>query len=71
MCPSIPTRIHPYMSKLRLLLETDDENNELCLGGPVHAQDHGPGCSVAGVWNGCKAYGGGSYCMPIQDYNMR
>jgi len=25
MCPSVPTHIHPYMSKLRLLLETDDE----------------------------------------------
>ena len=31
MCPSVPTHIHPYMSKLRLLLETDDETNMLCL----------------------------------------
>ena len=31
MCPSVPTHIHPYMSKLRLLLKTDDETNELCL----------------------------------------
>ena len=25
MCPSVPTHIHPYMSKPKLLLETDDE----------------------------------------------
>ena len=31
MCPSVSTRIHLYMSKLRLLLETDDETNGLCL----------------------------------------
>jgi len=31
MCPSVPTHIHLYMSKLRLLLETDDETNGLCL----------------------------------------
>jgi len=29
--PSVPTHIHPYMSKLRLLLETDNETNGLCL----------------------------------------
>jgi len=31
MCHSVPTHIHPYMSKLRLLLETDDEIYGLCL----------------------------------------
>jgi len=31
MYPSVPTHIHPYMSKPRLLLETDDETNVLCL----------------------------------------
>jgi len=31
MCPNVPTHIHPYMSKLRLLFETDDETNGLCL----------------------------------------
>ena len=31
MCPSVPTHIYPYMSKLRLLLETNDETNGLCL----------------------------------------
>ena len=31
MCPSVPIHIHQYMSKLRLLLETDDEINGLCL----------------------------------------
>jgi len=31
MCPSIPTYIHPYMSKPRLLLEINDETNGLCL----------------------------------------
>jgi len=30
-CPSVSTHIHPYMSKLRLLLETNDETNESCL----------------------------------------
>jgi len=25
VCPSVPIHIHPYMSKLRLLLKTDDE----------------------------------------------
>jgi len=31
MFPTVPTHIHPYMSKLRLLLETDNETNMLCL----------------------------------------
>jgi len=31
MCHSVPTHIHPYMSKSRLLLKTDDETNGLCL----------------------------------------
>ena len=31
MYPNVPTHIHPYMSKLRLLLKTDDETNGLCL----------------------------------------
>jgi len=31
MCPSVPTHIHLYMSKLRLLLEADDKTNVLCL----------------------------------------
>jgi len=31
MCPSVPTHIHPYMSKLRMLLETNNETNRLCL----------------------------------------
>jgi len=31
MCPSVLTHIHPYISKLRLLLETDEETNVLCL----------------------------------------
>ena len=29
--PSVPTYIHPYMSKMRLLLKTDDETNGLFL----------------------------------------
>ena len=29
--PSVPTHIHPYMSKPRLLLKTGDEINVLCL----------------------------------------
>ena len=33
MCPSVPTHIDPYMSKSRLLLETDDMINVLCLSG--------------------------------------
>jgi len=52
MCPSVLTHIHPYMSKLRLLLKTDDETNGLIFTmGPVHARNHGLGCSVAGVRN--------------------
>ena len=31
MYPSVPVHIYPYMSKLKLLLETDDETNGLCL----------------------------------------
>jgi len=31
MCASLPTHIHSYMSKLRLLLETDDKTNGVCL----------------------------------------
>ena len=31
MCPSVPTQINSYMSKSRLLLETNDETNEFCL----------------------------------------
>ena len=31
MCPNVPIHIHPYMSKLRLLLKTNDETNGLCL----------------------------------------
>jgi len=32
-------------------LETDDETNDYVTVGPVHARDHGPGCSIAGVQN--------------------
>ena len=40
------------MSKLRLLLEIDDETNGFMFTmGPVYAQDHSPGCSVVGAWN--------------------
>jgi len=28
MCPSVSTYIHPYMSKMRLLLETNRDINE-------------------------------------------
>jgi len=31
MCPSVPTNIHSYMSKLRLLLDTSGGINEQCL----------------------------------------
>ena len=31
MCKSVPTHIHPHMSKLRLLLETNGGINEQCL----------------------------------------
>ena len=33
MCPSVPTHIHSYMSKSRLLLETDDETMSYVYGG--------------------------------------
>jgi len=35
--------------------------------GPIHTQDHGPGCSGADLEPAARQTGGGFYCMPIQD----
>ena len=45
MYPSILTHIHPYMSKLRLLLETDAETNVLYLQWVPYM----PGTTTQGV----------------------
>ena len=70
MCPSVPSHIHPYMSKSRLLLETNDETDVLCLQWvpyiprtttqdlPVLTQDLPLGKQE-----------GESYCMTIQKCN--
>ena len=72
MCPSVPTHVHPYMSKLRLLLETNDQTNRLCKQwvvftlDPVHIQDHSPECFVVGVTEtAARRTRDGFYCMPI------
>jgi len=44
MCPSVPTHIRSYMSKLRLLLKTDDK-----LTSYVYSESRA--CPVAGVQN--------------------
>ena len=72
MCPSVPTHIHPYISKLRLLLKTDDETNGLCLQ-LVHAFT-GSWSRVFRCWckdSAARCIGGESYCMPIQECNKR
>ena len=68
MCHSVPTHIHPYMSKLRLLLETDDEIYGLCLQWVPYM----PGITTQGVpllvyGTSRKVYESGSYIMPIQE----
>ena len=35
--------------------------------GPVHAWDHGPGCSIAGVWNQPQGLQEGLIGCPHQD----
>jgi len=39
--------------------------------GPVHNGDHDPGCSRADLEPAAKQTGGGSYIMPIHEYNRR
>jgi len=39
--------------------------------GPVHTRDHGSGCSGADPKPAARKIGGGSYIMPIQEYNRR
>ena len=39
--------------------------------GPVHTEDQDPGCSGADPKPVAKQTGGGSYIMPIQEYNRR
>jgi len=56
MCPSVPTHIHPYMSKLRLLLKTDDELTDYVYSGSRAYRNHDPGCFVARVRNLPQGY---------------
>ena len=35
--------------------------------GPVHARDHGPGCSIAGIWNRPQGLQEGLIGCPFQD----
>jgi len=72
MCPSVPTHIHPYMSKLRLLFETDDETNMLCLQWVSYI----PGTTAQDVPMLTRnlplgKQEGWSYIMLIQKYNRR
>ena len=39
--------------------------------GPVHTRDHGPGCFGTDPEPSTRKTGGGSYIMPIQEYNRR
>jgi len=39
--------------------------------GLVHTWDHGPGCFGADPKSAARQTGGGSYIMPIQEYNRR
>jgi len=60
------------MSKLRLLLKTDDEINGYVYSGSSACP--GPQSRVFRCWctePATRRTGGGSYCMPIQEYNMR
>jgi len=59
------------MSKLRLLLETDDEIMSYVTVGLVHTRDHGSGCSGANLELAARQTGGGSYIRLIQEYNRR
>ena len=68
MCNSVPAHIHPHMSKSRLLLETDGGYQRTTFTvGPVHARDHGPGRSVAGVQNRPQGVQEGLIGCPYQD----
>ena len=35
--------------------------------GPVHARDHGPGCTIVGVWNRPQGLQKGLIGWPYQD----
>jgi len=62
MYPSMQKYIDSYMSKMSLLLKTDDETNGLCLQWvPYIAGTMTQDVSVP------RQTGGRSYCMPIQD----
>ena len=72
MYPSIPTHIHSYMSELKLLLETNDETNGLCLQWVPYI----PGTTAQDVPELTRnlpldKQEGGSYIMPIQECNRR
>ena len=67
MCPSIPTHMHSYMRKLRLLLETNDEIMCYVYSGSVHAQ----GGSLLVYEPATRPTGSGSQIMPDQECNRR
>ena len=72
MCPSVPTHLHPYMSRPRLLLKTDNETNVLCLQRVPYI----PETTVQDVLVLTQnlplgKQEGGSYIMSIQKYNRK
>ena len=71
MCPSIPTHIHPHMSKPRMLLKLMMKPMCYAYNGSRTSQDHDPGCSGANPEPAARQIGGGFYIMPLQEYNRR
>jgi len=71
MCPSIPIHIHPYMSKLRLLLKLMMKSMYYVYSGSRTYPDHDSGCSDADPKPAARQTRGGSYIMSIQEYNRR
>ena len=72
MCPSVPIHIHPYMSKLRLLLKTDDETNVLYLQWVQYIPETTARDVLVLIRNlPLGKQESGSYIMPIEEYNRR
>ena len=72
MCPSIPTHKHSYMTKPRLLLETDDETMGYVYSGSRTYPEPRP--RVSRCWctePATRPTGSGSYIMLIQECNRR
>jgi len=72
MFPSVPTHIHPYMSKPRLLLKTDDEANKLGLQWVSYMPETTTQGVLLLVYEvGRKAYRRWVLYYPIQECNRR